>query len=95
MDEAVACFAEGEKALPLDKCWAPVLASIRLALLVQAACSLAACGIHGESAKFADLAEKTYDAFGQSKLFGVIHAEKWMEALHDLGDPRTLPAFYY
>ena len=95
MDEAVACFAEGEKALPLAKCWAPVLASIRLALLVQAACSLAACGIHDESAKYVDMAEETYDAFGQSKLFGVIHAEKWMEALRTSADPRTLPAFYY
>lgn len=95
MDEAVACFAEGEKALPLDKCWAPVLASIRLALLVQAACSLAACGKNEESAQYADWAEKTYDAFVRSKLFGVIHAEKWMDALHDLADPRALPAFYY
>ena len=94
-DEAMTCFAEGEKALPLDECRSPVLASIRFALLVQAACSLAACGIHGESAKYADLAEKTHDAFGQSKLFRVIHAEKWTEALQGLADPRTLPAFYY
>ena len=94
-DEAMTCFAEGEQSLPLDECRSPVLGSIRFALLVQAACSLAACGIHGESAKYADLAEKTHDAFGQSKLFRVIHAEKWMEALQGLADPRTLPAFYY
>ena len=95
MDEAVACFAEGEKALPLDKCWAPVLASIRLALLVQAACSLAACGKNEESAQYADLAEKTDDAFVRSKLFGVINAKTWMEALRASVDPRALPAFYY
>ena len=93
--ESVKCFAEGEEALPLAGCWAPVLASIRLALLVQAACSLAACGQRDESAKHAKLAEETYSFFGQSKLFGVIHAEKWMEALQASGDPRALPAFYY
>ena len=93
--EAMTCFAEGENALPLAKCWAPVLASIRLALLVQAACSLAACGQRDGSAKYAKLAEETYSAFGQSKLFCVIHAEKWMAALRASADPRTLPAFYY
>ncbi len=94
-DEAMTCFAEGEKALSLDECRSPVLGSIRFALLVQAACSLAACGLHDESAKYAELAEKAYSRFGQSKLFGVIHAEKWMEALRASADPRTLPAFYY
>lgn len=93
--EAVACFSEGNDALPLNRCWAPVLGSIRFALLVQAACSLAACGRKGESSLYAKLAEETYSSFGESRLFGVIHAEKWMEVLHDLADPRTLPAFYY
>ena len=95
VEESVKCFAEGEVALPLAKCWAPVLASIRLALLVQAACSLAACGRRSESARYAKLAEETYSTFGQSKLFGVIHAEKWMESLRGSSDPRMLPAFYY
>ena len=94
-DEAAKCFAEGDGALTLAECWAPVLGSIRFALLVQAACSLAACGRKEESAQYADLAKETYATFGQSKLFGVIHAEKWMEALQGLADPRTLPAFYY
>ena len=94
-DEAAKCFAEGDGALALTECWAPVLGSIRFALLVQAACSLAACGRKEESAQYADLAKETYATFGQSKLFGVIHAEKWMEALQGLADPRTLPAFYY
>ena len=88
IEEAGKCFAEGEKALPLDKCWAPVLASIRVALLVQAACSLAACGKKEESARYADLAKETYDAFRQSKLFVVIHAKKWMEVLQGLSDLR-------
>ena len=94
-EEAKRCFAEGEKALPLSGCWAPVLASIRLALLVQAACSLAACGQRDESDKYAKLAVETYSAFWQSKLFRVIHAEKWMEVLRASGNPRTLPPFYY
>lgn len=94
-DEAAKCFAEGDLALPLGKCWAPVLGSIRFALLVQASCSLAACGMREESARYAGLAEEAYSQFGQSKLFGVIHAEKWMEALRASSDPRTLPAFYY
>ena len=93
--ESMRCFVEGEEALPLAGCWAPVLASIRFALLVQAACSLAACGQRDESNKYAELAKETDSAFGQSKLFGVIHAEKWMEALHESSDPRTLPEFYY
>jgi hypothetical protein len=62
---------------------------------VQAACSLAACGKNEESAQYADLAEKTYDAFVRSKLFGVINAKTWMEALRASVDPRALPAFYY
>ena len=94
-DEATRCFAEGEKALPLGACWAPVLGSIRLALLVQAACSLSACGRKDESDRYAALADETHSRFRQSKLFGVIHAEKWKEALRASADPRTLPAFYY
>lgn len=93
--ESTRCFAEGDDALPLAGCWSPVLASIRLVLLVQAACSLAACGQRDESARYAKLAEETYSAFWQSRLFGVIHAEKWMAALRGKADPCTLPAFYY
>ena len=94
-DEAAKCFAEGDKALPLDACWAPVLGSTRLASLVQASCSLTACGKKDEAGMYAKAAEETYLRFGQSKLFGVIHAEKWMEALRASADPRALPAFYY
>ncbi len=93
--ESESCFKEGEGAMPLAKCWAPVLGSIRFALLVQAACSLAACGKKDESARYAVLAEETCSTFCQSRLFGVIHAEKWLEAIHGLSDPRMLPAFYY
>ena len=95
VDEAVSCFEEGEKALPFDPSLSPVLASIRFVLLVQAACSLAACGQRDESAKYAGLVEETYSAFWRSKLFGVIRADKWMAALCDKADPRALPAFYY
>lgn len=94
-EEAEQCFREGEEALPLEKCSAPVLASIRLALLVQAACSLYAAGMERTAEHYAALSAETYGAFRESALFRLIQAEKWMDALRQRKDPRGLPPFYY
>lgn len=92
--EAQRCFKEGDEALPLDRCWAPVLASIRLTLLVQAGCSL-----RGKDATIAaEYFQKADDVeamFGESKLFKSIDAERWMSSGRSGTDPRNLPQFYY
>ena len=93
--EAELCFREGERAMPFSGCEEPVLASIRLALLAQAACSMSSCGKDTEAARYTALAEEVFSVFGKSRLFNVIHADQWMEALHGKVDPRALPAFYY
>ena len=92
--EAKRCFKEGDEALPLARCWAPVLASIRLALLVQAACSL-----QEEDATTATLyfqeAGDVEAMFGESKLFKSIKAERWISLVRPGADSRNLPKFYY
>lgn len=94
-EEALSCFREGDAALPLEKCDSSVLASIRFALLVQAACSLRAAGETDEAQRFAVPAEETFSKFGESKLFRVIHAKRWLNALRGAVGPCDLPAFYY
>ena len=94
VDEAIAYFDEGDAALPTEKCYSPVLASIRFSLLVQAACSL--------REKDLDLArvyiQKTGDLlerFGESALFKRIKAKNIHNNVVDGADPRQLPKFYY
>ena len=93
-EEAKRCFDEGEKALPLNKCWAPVLGSIRFALLVQAACSL-----HERTttiaASYYQKADEVIAKFGESKLFRLMNADRWMSLCRSGSDPRNLPQFYY
>ena len=93
-EEAKRCFDEGEKALPLNKCWAPVLGSIRFALLVQAACSL-----HERAttiaASYYQKADEVIARFGESKLFRLMNADRWMSLGRSGTDPRNLPQFYY
>ena len=94
VEEAVRCFNEGERALPLER--SPVLASIRFALLVQAALSLRACGEFDEAKRYVDLAEKAHDQFSQSRLFIRMQADHWYLALHSPNAaPTALPQFYY
>lgn len=92
--EAERCFKEGDEALPLARCGAPVLASIRLALLVQAGCSL-----QDEDSTAATLYfQKAGDVgamFGESKLFRSIKAERWISLVRPGTDARNLPQFYY
>jgi len=92
--EAERCFKEGDEALPLARCWAPVLASIRLALLVQAACSLQDEDVTTATLYF----QKAGDVeamFGESKLFKSIKAERWISLVRPGTDARNLPQFYY
>lgn len=93
--EAKICFAEGEQALPMKKIHDPVLASIRFALLVQASLSLRARGAVDEGECYVKLAEQLYDRFGESRLFGLMHASTWIAALRTGSAPDALPQFYY
>ncbi len=93
-EEAKKCFDEGEKALPLDKCWAPVLGSIRFALLVQAACSLQEKDATTAAAYY-QKADEVKAKFGESKLFMLMNADRWMSLGRSGTDPRNLPQFYY
>ena len=93
-EEAKRCFREGDAALPLAMCWAPVLASIRLALLVQAACSLQEKDALTAAAYF-EKAGEVIAKFGESKLFRLMNADRWMLLGRSGTDPRNLPLFYY
>lgn len=93
--ESLCCFREGDEALPLGACWAPVFASIRMAFLAQAVLSLRAIG-HSEEA--ASYEQKLHDVFGEFRdtaLFLSIHAERWMDAIAKNEGPSSLPSFYY
>lgn len=93
-EEAKRCFKEGDEALPLDRCWAPVLASIRLALLVQAGCSLQDEDVTTATLYFQKAGE-VGAMFGESKLFRSIKAERWISLGRAGTDARNLPQFYY
>ena len=93
-EEAKRCFREGDAALPLARCWAPVLASIRLALLVQAACSLQEKDA-STAAAYYQKADEVKAIFGESKLFRLMNADRWMLLGRSGTDPRNLPLFYY
>ena len=95
VDEALSCFREGDAALPLDRCWAPVFVSIRTAFLAQAALSLNALGRVNEAKRYEELLKLAFDMAVESTLFKSIRAERWLNAVERKDDPRTLPAFYY
>lgn len=92
--EAQRCFKEGDEALPLDRCWAPVLASIRLALLVEAACSLRGDDSTA-AAEYLQKADVVSARFGESKLFKLMNADRWTSLARSETDARNLPQFYY
>lgn len=92
--EAQRCFREGNEALPLDRCWAPVLASIRLALLVEAACSLRRKDAT-IAAEYFQKADEVKIKFGESRLFRLMKTDQWMSLVRSGTDPRNLPQFYY
>lgn len=94
VDEARRCFREGDEALPLARCWAPVIASIRLVLLLHAACSLKEKDAEA-AAEYLQKAEAVEAKFGESKLFGVMRADRWMSTARSGSDSRSLPQFYY
>ena len=92
--EAQRCFKEGDEALPLDRCWAPVLASIRLALLAEAACSLRGDDSTA-AAEYLQKADEVKIKFGESRLFRLMKTDQWMSLVRSGTDPRNLPQFYY
>lgn len=94
VDEAIAYFEEGDEALPVEKCRSPVLASIRFSLLVQAACSLQSKSA-ASAVAYCQKANELSVKFGESKLFGLMSADRWMASVHHEPDPRNLPQFYY
>ncbi len=94
VDEAIAYFDEGDAALPTEKCYSPVLASIRFSLLVQAFCSLQSKSA-ARAAAYCQKANELSVKFGESKLFGLMSADRWMSSVHHEPDPRNLPQFYY
>ena len=95
-DEAKACFAEGDAALPLAGCFAPVLASIRYALLAQAVLSLRACGAEAEAETYVAQARETHARFCESALFALLKAKDWQRMIEIPGCPAdALPQFYY
>ncbi len=93
-EEAKRCFDEGETALPLDTCRAPVLGSIRFALLVQAACSLQEKDA-AIAASYYQKVDEVNAKFGGSKLFRLMNADRWMSAARSGVATRSLPRFYY
>lgn len=95
VEEAERCFKEGDEALPLDKCWSPVLASIRLALLVEAASSLQAKGSMIVASLYYQKADEIKSKFGESKLFKLLNADRWMLLARSGMDYRSTPQFYY
>lgn len=92
--EAQRCFKEGDEALPLDRCWAPVLASIRFALLAEAACSLRGDDSTA-AAEYLQKADVVSARFGESKLFRLMNADRWTSLARSETDARNLPQFYY
>lgn len=92
--EAQRCFKEGDEALPLDRCWAPVLASIRFALLAEAACSLRGDDSTA-AAEYLQKADVVSARFGESKLFKLMNADRWTSLARSETDARNLPQFYY
>lgn len=93
-EEAIRYFEEGDVELPLDRCYSPVLASIRFSLLVQAACSLKAFD-KDRSEHYADSAFLLLKRFGGSSLFKLLKADDLCDKIHLGIDSKELPAFYY
>lgn len=94
-EEALHSFKEGNAALGLDSCWAPVFASIRMAFLSQAVLSLRSLGLQGEADAYEQDLDEVFRSFGESTLFKAIRAERWKDAVKLGDDPRSLPPFYY
>lgn len=92
--EAQRCFKEGDEALPLDRCRAPVLASIRFALLAEAACSLRGDDSTA-AAEYLQKADVVSARFGESKLFRLMNADRWTSLARSETDARNSPQFYY
>jgi len=95
LDVAKRLFQEGDEALPQAACWAPVLGSIRFVFLVRAALALSEAGDLSDARHYDDLAHETYAYFGESKLFKLMRADRWLANLESGVPVRTLPAFYY
>lgn len=100
---AVACFDAGEKSFPAENWWSSsgdelspggVLAQIRLALLVQACCSLVRLAPE-RSSRYRDLAKSLIDAcpkvcfrFRVAELVELLNCPSGI-------DPREIPILYY
>jgi tetratricopeptide (TPR) repeat protein len=93
-EEAKRLFQEGEAALSFDKCFSPVLASIRFILLVRAACSLRMKD-SATAEGYYQKAEEVKVKFGESKLFKLMNAEFLISVAQTEADSRNLPQFYY
>ncbi|MBS7285792.1 MAG: hypothetical protein KIH06_00835 [Kiritimatiellae bacterium] len=93
-EEAKRLFQEGETVLSFDKCFSPVLASIRFMLLVRATCSLRMKD-SATAEGYYQKAEEVKVKFGESKLFRLMNVEQWMSVVHSGADSRNLPQFYY
>lgn len=93
-DEAIRYFEEGDAALPLDRCYSPVLASIRFSMLAQAACSLKAFN-EVLSKDYLNKATLIFEKFGESSLFKLIKADDLRSKICMGMNPKDLPTFYY
>lgn len=93
-EEAMRLFKEGDEALTFNKCFSPVLASIRFVLLVRAACSLRK-EYPATAEGYYQKAKEVKVKFGESKLFRLMNAEFLISVAQSEADSRNLPQFYY
>ena len=104
-DVARNCFDVGNTAFPLKNWWAaegdvlscgPVFAQIRLALLVQACCSLEELGLHGEAEDYRWQALGLFRACpALTRRIGAEVCRKALEEGKTLPPARSLPVFYH
>ena len=80
--------------MSFDKCFSPVLATIRFILLVRAACSLRMKD-SATAEGYYQKAEEVKVKFGESKLFKLMNAEFLISVAQSETDARNLPQFYY
>jgi len=101
---ALRCFDEGEENFPCRAWWngdgdelasGPVFAQIRLSLLVQAACSLAALGLEKDATDYRNKALELFEACPSLlRRVGAAACHRLLLA-KNLPGPRSLPLFYY
>lgn len=94
IDEAVNYFNEGDVKLPFEMCFSPILATIRLTLLLQAASSLRLSSPQLFDS-YISKAKEVMDRFGATPIFDLMRLKELFSRVQMGMDANEMPQFYY